>query len=34
VLDNGITVKVGMVIKEGDRVRVDTETLEYKDRVN
>lgn len=34
VLDNGITVKVGMVIKNGDRVRVDTETLEYKDRVN
>ena len=34
VLDNGITVKVGMVIKIGDRVRVDTETLEYKDRVN
>jgi len=34
ILDNGITVKVGMVIKIGDRVRVDTETLEYKDRVN
>lgn len=34
ILDNGITVKVGMVIKLGDRVRIDTETLEYKDRVN
>jgi elongation factor P len=33
VLDNGITVKVGMVINIGDRVRVNTETLEYKERV-
>lgn len=33
VLDNGITVKVGMVINIGDRVRINTETLEYKERV-
>lgn len=34
VLDNGITVKVGMVINIGDKVRINTETLEYKERVN
>jgi len=34
VLDNGLTVKVGMVINIGDRVRIDTETMEYKERVN
>ena len=34
LLDNGISVKVGMVINIGDRVRVDTETLEYKERVS
>lgn len=34
VLDNGITIKVGMFINVGDKVRVDTETLEYKERVN
>lgn len=34
VLDNGLTVKVGMVINIGDKVRVDTETMEYKERVN
>lgn len=33
VLDNGMTVKVGMVINIGDRVRINTETLEYKERV-
>lgn len=33
VLDNGITVKVSMAINNGDRVRIDTETLEYKERV-
>lgn len=33
VLDNGITVKVGMVVNIGDKVRIDTETLEYKERV-
>lgn len=33
VLDNGITVKVGMVINIGDKVRINTETLEYKERV-
>jgi elongation factor P len=34
VLDNGLTVKVGMVINIGDKVRIDTETMEYKERVN
>jgi elongation factor P len=34
VLENGMTVKVGMVVNIGDKVRVDTETLEYKERVN
>ncbi len=33
ILDNGIKVKVGLVINVGDRVRIDTETLEYKERV-
>lgn len=32
-LDNGLTVKVGMVVAVGDRVRINTETMEYKDRV-
>jgi elongation factor P len=32
-LDNGIDVKVGMVVGVGDKVRIDTETLEYKERV-
>jgi translation elongation factor P/translation initiation factor 5A len=34
VLDNGLTVKVGMVIHIGDKVRVDTSTMEYKERVS
>jgi elongation factor P len=34
ILDNGLTVKVGMVINVGDRVRINTETMEYKERVN
>jgi elongation factor P len=33
VLDNGIEVKVGMLVSVGDKVRIDTETLEYKERV-
>jgi elongation factor P len=33
VLENGIQVKVGMLVQIGDRVRVDPETLEYKERV-
>jgi elongation factor P len=32
-LDNGITVKVGMGVTVGDKVRIDTETLEFKERV-
>jgi elongation factor P len=34
VLDSGMTVKVGMVINIGDKVRIDTATLEYKERVS
>jgi len=34
VLDNGMTVRVGAIISVGDRVRIDTETLEYKERVS
>ena len=34
VLDNGLTVKVGMVINTGDKVRIDTGTMEYKERVS
>jgi len=33
VLENGIEVKVGMLVNVGDKVRIDTETLEYKERV-
>ena len=33
-LDNGIQLKVGMMVDVGDRVRVDTETLEYRERVS
>jgi elongation factor P len=33
VLENGIKVKVNMLCDVGDRVRVDTETLEFKERV-
>jgi elongation factor P len=33
VLENGMTVKVGMVVNIGDKVRIDPETMEYKDRV-
>lgn len=34
VLENGIQVKVGNVVNVGDRVRIDTETMEYKERVS
>jgi elongation factor P len=33
VLENGIQVKVGMNVNVGDRVRIDSETMEYKERV-
>ncbi len=32
VLDNGIKVKVGSNVSIGDKVRIDPETLEYKER--
>jgi translation elongation factor P/translation initiation factor 5A len=30
VLDNGLRVKVGVMVDVGDRVQIDTETLEYR----
>jgi len=33
-LDNGMTVRVGNIVNVGDRIRVDTETMEFKDRVS
>jgi elongation factor P len=33
VLDNGIKVRVGLLVDVGDRVRLDPETGEYKERV-
>ena len=32
-LDNGVKVKVGTMVDPGDRVVLDSETLEFKDRV-
>ena len=32
LLTNGIRLKVGMMINVGDRVRIDPETMEYKER--
>lgn len=32
-LDNGITIKVSQIVAVGDRVKVDTEALEFKERV-
>jgi elongation factor P len=34
MLDNGIQIKVGMLVDVGDRVRVDTETLEFRERIS
>ena len=33
VLDNGIKVRVGLIIDRGDKVRIDPETLQFKERV-
>jgi elongation factor P len=33
VLENGTKVKVGMLCDVGDKVRIDTETLEFKERI-
>lgn len=33
-LENGIKLKVGMMVNPGDKVRIDSDTLEYKDRVS
>ena len=33
-LENGIKLKVGMMVNVGDKVRIDTETMEYKERVS
>jgi elongation factor P len=33
VLDNGVKIRVGLLVANGDRVRLDPESLEYKERV-
>jgi elongation factor P len=33
VLDNGVKIRVGLLVSNGDRVRLDPESLEYKERV-
>ena len=33
VLENGVKVKVGLLCDIGDKVRIDTETLEFKERI-
>lgn len=33
LLENGVKIRVGMLVSNGDRVRLDPETLEYKERV-
>ena len=33
VLENGVKIRVGLLVSNGDRVRLDPETLEYKERV-
>jgi elongation factor P len=33
VLENGVKIKVGLLVANGDKVRLDPETLEYKERV-
>jgi elongation factor P len=32
VLDNGVKVRVGLIVDRGDKVRIDPETLEFKER--
>lgn len=34
VLANGVATKVGVMVSVGDRVRIDTETLEYRERIS
>jgi elongation factor P len=33
ILDNGVKCRVGMIVANGDRVRLDPDTLEYKERI-
>ena len=33
MLDNGVKIRVGLLVDRGDKVRVDPETLEFKERV-
>ena len=33
VLENGVKVRIGLIVATGDRIRLDSETLEYKERV-
>ena len=32
MLDNGVKVRVGLIVDRGDKVRIDPETLEFKER--
>lgn len=34
VLSNGMKVKIGVMVNVGDKVRIDTETMEYRERVS
>ena len=33
-IETGLTVKVPLFIKQGDKIRINTETQEYVERVN
>jgi hypothetical protein len=33
LLDNGVKIRVSQLVEIGDRVRLDPETLEFKERV-
>jgi len=33
LLENGVKVRIGLIVAAGDRIRLDPETLEYKERV-
>ncbi|HEV8113862.1 MAG TPA: hypothetical protein VGR31_13890 [Planctomycetota bacterium] len=33
VLENGVKVRIGLIVSSGDKIRLDSETLEYKERV-
>ncbi len=33
VLENGVKVRIGLIVSTGDRIRLDSDTLEYRERV-